>query len=73
MTETPTTCRHGRSLALMFGERECLECGHVATATCLRCEANPGDNDHCVYDGSPHPWHRCGGIVAPDSDCPTAE
>lgn len=23
---------------------------------CPRCEARRGDNDHCVVDGSPHPW-----------------
>lgn len=38
---------------------------------CPRCEATPGDNDHCVYDGAAHGWHRCGGINAPDSDCPS--
>lgn len=23
---------------------------------CAWCEAEPGDNEHCVSDGSPHPW-----------------
>ena len=41
-------------------------------APCRRCEASPGDNDHCVYTGAPHAWHRCDGIMAPDSDCPEA-
>ncbi len=36
---------------------------------CEACEARLGDNDHCTYDGTPHPWHNCRGIVAPDSDC----
>lgn len=44
----------------------------IEKRTCQACEANPGDNDHCVYDGSPHTWHRCDGIMAPDSDCPLA-
>lgn len=44
----------------------------IEKRTCQACEANPGDNDHCVYDGSPHAWHRCDGIMAPDSDCPLA-
>ena len=39
---------------------------------CAACGARQyaGDNDHCVYDGTPHDWHRCEGIVAPDSNCP---
>lgn len=27
-------------------------------AKCWYCEARPGDNDHCVGDGSPHEWSR---------------
>lgn len=23
---------------------------------CPACEARPGDNDYCVFDGSLHPW-----------------
>lgn len=23
---------------------------------CPWCEAEPGDNEHCIGDGSPHPW-----------------
>lgn len=23
---------------------------------CPWCEAEPGDNEYCVGDGSPHPW-----------------
>jgi hypothetical protein len=41
-----------------------------AETRCAQCEAVPGDNDHCVFDGKPHAWHRCGGITAPDSNCP---
>lgn len=37
---------------------------------CRACEAVPGDNDHCVYDGEPHGWHRCDGIVPNGSNCP---
>ena len=44
----------------------------VAAKPCGFCEASPGDNDHCVWDGTPHYWHRCSGIVAPDSNCPEA-
>jgi len=44
----------------------------LMAATCVTCEATPGDNDHCVWDGTPHTWHRCDGIVAPDSNCPQA-
>lgn len=42
----------------------------IAVKPCGFCEATPGDNDHCVWDGTPHHWHRCDGINAPDSDCP---
>ncbi len=41
-----------------------------APKPCGFCEASPGDNDHCVWDGTPHYWHRCSGIVASDSNCP---
>lgn len=36
-----------------------------APKPCGFCEADglPGDNDHCVWDGTPHYWHQC------DSDC----
>lgn len=23
---------------------------------CAFCEAEPGDNEVCIYDGTPHPW-----------------
>ncbi|GAA2951502.1 hypothetical protein [Microbacterium schleiferi] len=23
---------------------------------CQYCEAEPGDNEYCAIDGSPHPW-----------------
>lgn len=59
------TCAHPSEATLMFGERECLTCGRVALPTrgyvCPRCEASstrPGDNQHCVYDGSLHAWHN---------------
>lgn len=37
----------------------------AAPKPCGFCEADglPGDNDHCVWDGTPHYWHHC------DSDC----
>lgn len=42
---------------------------------CHYCEAHPGDNDHCVGDGSAHTWHVCGDAVRTafiDSNCPEA-
>jgi hypothetical protein len=42
---------------------------------CPRCEALPGDNDHCIWDDSPHAWHVCGEHLRTafiDSNCPTA-
>ena len=53
-------------------ERTAPETFRLMAATCVTCEATPGDNDHCVWDGTPHTWHRCDGIVAPDSNCPQA-
>jgi len=33
---------------------------HAAEAAydevCVYCSAKRGDNDYCVFDGSPHPW-----------------
>lgn len=56
------TCAHPSELTLMFGERECLTCGRIALPDfCPRCEASsarPGDNQHCVYDGTLHAWHN---------------
>ncbi|GLI28494.1 hypothetical protein ARHIZOSPH14_27360 [Agromyces rhizosphaerae] len=40
--------------------------------TCAYCEATPGDNDHCTWDGTPHSWHDCGDVFGGDSNCPTA-
>jgi len=39
---------------------------------CTYCEARPGDNDHCVGDGSAHAWHVCGDHLRTafiDSNC----